>query len=126
MNLNQVTIAVSDLARSIRFYEKLGLQRIVQSDRYARFVCPEGGSTLSLEVVDVAPTLFSAVVYFECTRLDDTVRALQARGVRFESGPRDEPWLWREARLRDPDGHALCLYFAGENRVHPPWRLKDA
>jgi len=65
-------------------------------------------------------------VYFECTGLDDTVRALQARGVRFESGLCDEPWLWREARLRDPDGHALGLYFAGENRVHPPWRFKDA
>jgi catechol 2,3-dioxygenase-like lactoylglutathione lyase family enzyme len=126
MNLNQVTIAVSDLARSIRFYETLGLRRIVQDVHYARFACPEGGSTFSLEVVDVAPTLFPAVLYFECLRLDDTVRALKARGLRFESEPRDEPWLWREARLRDPDGHALCLYFAGENRLNPPWRIKDA
>ena len=27
------------------------------------------------------------------------------------------------AYLRDPDGNRLCLYFAGENRVNPPWRV---
>jgi catechol 2,3-dioxygenase-like lactoylglutathione lyase family enzyme len=124
--LNQVTIAVTNLARSIQFYETLGLRRIVQDDRYARFVCPEGGSTFSLELVDRAPTGFPAVVYFECLALDETVEALKARGVQFDSEPRDEPWLWREARLRDPDGHPLCLYFAGGNRVYPPWRIKDA
>ena len=61
MNLNQVMMW-SPFARSIRFYETLGLRRIVQSDRQARFVCLEGGSTCSLEVVDVSPTLFPAVV----------------------------------------------------------------
>lgn len=34
-------------------------------------------------------------------------------------------YLWREARLRDRDGHELRLYFAGENRLNPPWRLKE-
>ncbi len=38
----------------------------------------------------------------------------------------DMPWLWREARLRDPDGHRLCLLRARENRKHPPWRLPSA
>lgn len=126
MNLNQVTIAVTDLTRSIQFYETLGLRRIVQSDRYARFVCPEGGSTFSLEVVGAVPADFPAVVYFECLELDETVQALKNRGMRFDSEPRDEAWLWREARLRDPDGHPLCLYFAGENRLSPPWRIKNA
>jgi len=45
-------------------------------------------------------------------------------GVTFESGPCDQPWLWREARLRDPDGNAICLYWAGPNRRFPPWRLR--
>ena len=35
------------------------------------------------------------------------------------------PYLWREARLRDPDGHDVRLYFAGENRLNPPWRMKE-
>ena len=37
--------------------------------------------------------------------------------------PTDQPWLWREAYLNDPDGNPLCLYHAGENRLNPPWRL---
>jgi len=58
-----------------------------------RVVCPEGDTTFSLQVVDVVPTVFPAVVYFECRELDETVKALQARGVQFDSLPRDEPWL---------------------------------
>lgn len=65
------------------------------------------------------------VVYFETSQLDVEVARLQAAGIEFTQLPRDEPWLWREARLQDPDGHVLCLFWAGENRRHPPWRLTD-
>ncbi|MEM7380928.1 MAG: VOC family protein, partial [Bacteroidota bacterium] len=40
-----------------------------------------------------------------------------------EELPRDQSWLWREARLKDPDGNTLILYHAGENRKNPPWRI---
>jgi hydroxymethylpyrimidine/phosphomethylpyrimidine kinase len=63
------------------------------------------------------------VVYFECDDLDATVARLSAEGIEFKSGPKDEPWLWREARLKDPFGNELCLYHAGENRRFPPWRI---
>ena len=49
MNLNQVTVASTDVARSIEFYSKLGLKLIVNShSKYARFECPEGHSTFSV------------------------------------------------------------------------------
>ena len=67
----------------------------------------------------------ATTVFFECEDLDATVSALKAAGVDFESGPVDQPWLWREARLLDPDGNPLCLFHAGENRLDPPWRLRD-
>lgn len=51
--------------------------------------------------------------------------ALRERGYAFASGPRDEPWLWRGARLRDPSGNALCLYRTGETRKNPPWRIPE-
>ena len=53
-------------------------------------------------------------------------RALGPEGLGVLSDPRDEPWGWREARLTDPAGNAICLYQAGENRRYPPWRLPDA
>ena len=122
MNLNQVTVEVADIARATAFYQRLGFELIVSTDHYARFLCP-GGATFSVHVADaVQPG--GTLVYFECEDLDARVAALKAEGVVFDSGPADQRWLWREARLRDPDGNRLCLYFAGENRVDPPWRLK--
>ena len=122
MRLDQVTIAVSDLERAVDYYRRLGLQQIVADDGYARFVCPDGDSTLSLELMDEVPPSVTTV-YFECDELDATVAALQKSGIHFEHAPVDQTWLWREARLRDPDGNRLCLFHAGENRLNPPWRL---
>jgi len=51
------------------------------------------------------------------------VEELRRRGVVFDHGPRDQDWLWREARLHDPDGNELCLHCAGENSRFPPWRI---
>jgi catechol 2,3-dioxygenase-like lactoylglutathione lyase family enzyme len=119
MNLNQVNVSVSDVARSIAFYQKLGLQLVVASlPEHARFSCPDGQGTFSLSLVE-AQTL----VYFECADPDQRVADLQTQGVQFSMLPTDQPWLWREAYLDDPDGNPLCLFFAGVNRLNPPWRL---
>jgi catechol 2,3-dioxygenase-like lactoylglutathione lyase family enzyme len=126
MRLNQVTVGATDLARSIAFYQTLGLTLIVRSEHYARFEVPEGGATFSLHVTGPVAPDGAPTVYFECDDLDAQVARLQAAGVAFESGPEDQSWLWREAHLRDPAGNRLCLYRAGRNRTHPPWRLPDA
>ena len=128
MRFNHVTLDVADLERSKAFYSALGLIQIVDSPpRYARFVLPQGDATLSVEVMGDRPgrPADRAQLFFECDALDETVAALKRRGVVFEQEPTDMFYLWREARLRDPDEHELRLYFAGENRLNPPWRLKD-
>ena len=126
MRLNQVTVPSTNLSRSVEFYKLLGLIQIVGSNLdYARFVCPDGDSTLSVHRVESIAAGERPIVYFECDDLDQRVAELERRGVNFESRPVDQRWLWREAYLRDPDGNVICLYFAGENRVNPPWRLKD-
>lgn len=126
MNLNQVTLPSTDLARSVAFYATLGFRKIVDAQpRYARFECARGDSTFSLHrVAQVAPDS-GFVVYFECDDVDAEVARLQRLGLRFDSMPVDQPWRWREARLRDPDGNVLCLFHAGRDRKHPPWRLPD-
>jgi catechol 2,3-dioxygenase-like lactoylglutathione lyase family enzyme len=124
MNLNQVTLPARDLAAAVAFYRKLGLQLIVDAlPRYARFECPDGESTLSLEHVAELGSGPGVVVYLECADLDGSVEQLMSEGIRFDSPPTDQPWLWREARLRDPAGNALCLFRAGRNRRDPPWRV---
>jgi len=126
VRFNHVTVIVSDLRRSLAFYETLGLRAIVlEQPRYARLVFPDGEETLSLEVSGANPAPSRVQLYFECADLDSRVAQLKAHGVHFDQDPTDMDYLWREARLRDPDGHELRLYRAGENRLHPPWRLPD-
>ena len=123
MRLNQVTLPAVDMAESIAFYKRLGLIQIVDAPHYARFECPEGESTFSLHKVEGAVKPSEAVVYFETANLDAEVERLKLLGVVFDQDPQDEVWLWREARLKDPAGNPLCLFWAGEIRKNPPWRL---
>jgi catechol 2,3-dioxygenase-like lactoylglutathione lyase family enzyme len=123
MNLNQITVPVTNLDKSITFYEKLGLRLIVKSPDYARFECPEGDSTFSLHSVD-KPTVADGIwIYFEVKDPDAYVLLLLEKGITFDEMPTDKPWLWREARLKDPDGNQLIIYHAGNNRKNPPWRI---
>ena len=127
MDLNQVTVPCVDLAASVEFYRTLGLRQIVSDPPdYARFECPVGGATFSVHRTVTSARDGGVVVYFELDDLDTKVRELKAAGLSFESEPQDQPWLWREATLRDPAGNRICLFYAGKNRLNPPWRLRDS
>ena len=126
MNLNQITIPSLNLINAIAFYQKLGMKLIVNSlPRYARFQCPDGNATFSIHEVDDLPVGEGIWIYFECENLDEFVNKLIFKGISFDELPNDKPWLWREARIKDPDQNTLILYFAGENRLNPPWKIKD-
>jgi catechol 2,3-dioxygenase-like lactoylglutathione lyase family enzyme len=126
MNLNQVSLPSTNVERSAAFYRRLGFRQIVSSPpAYARFECPLGESTFSLHQVRSVSAEAGVIVYFECPDLDAQYRELSSAGIAFDSMPTDQPWLWREASLRDPDGNVLCLFSAGTNRRFPPWRLKS-
>lgn len=124
ISLNQVTVAVRDMAESVSFYQRLGLVLIVDTPHYARFECPDGGVTFSL-VLDPDAISSNTVVYFEHPHLDIWVEALQNRGFAFHQLPTDMSYLWREAVLHDPSGNKIKLYWAGENRRFPPWRVES-
>lgn len=123
MNLNQVTIPSINLEKATIFYQKLGLKLIVDArPRYVRFECPEGDATFSIHLVEQLPMGEGIAVYFELENLDEKVADLITQGIAFAEMPEDRSWLWREARLLDPDGNRLILFHAGDNRKNPPWR----
>ena len=125
MNLNQITIPSKDVARSVEFYRGLGLRLIVDSiPRYARFECPDGEATFSIHKSEAVAQDHGAWIYFEVDDLDHFVAIISKKGYHMDTAPEDKNWLWREARLKDPDGHQLILYHAGNNRRFPPWRLE--
>jgi catechol 2,3-dioxygenase-like lactoylglutathione lyase family enzyme len=125
MRLNQVTVHVTDVFQAFEFYKGLGLIPVVGGlEHYARFVCPDGDSTFSIERMTEGKPHSTTTVYFECDSLDEKVQELKSKGYKFDQDPEDKTWLWREAYLKDPDGNVICLFYAGENRLNPPWRIK--
>jgi hydroxymethylpyrimidine/phosphomethylpyrimidine kinase len=125
--LNQVTVTGTNYERSVDFYRRLGLHQIVDSPDtgYARFETA-GGATLSVQIDPEEKIIPTTAIYLECDDLDARVEQLARSGVAFEHGPRNQPWMWREARLRDPDGNIIFFYKAGEHRRFPPWRISES
>lgn len=122
MNLNQVTLPVKDMVQACEFYLTLGFIQIVDTPHYARFECPQGESSFSLSLEE-EDFVNGACIYFEHEKLDEWVDALRKKGIKFVHGPQDQSYLWREAVLMDPSGNQIKLYWAGENRLNPPWRV---
>ena len=90
MNLNQVTIFSEKPVETVKFYRKLGLRLIVDSlPRYARLECPDGESTLSVNIADNIVTTNTIVLYFECDDLDEKVVELKKLGLEFDEDPTD-------------------------------------
>ena len=104
-----VTFTVSDLRRSIDYYENvLGLAKKYEFETYAGFDC--GGVEIGL-----VPGRTSKVhseepcVDFLVRDLDEAYGVLRARGVRFVKEPHGTQWGGRIALFTDPDGHLLQL-----------------
>jgi len=123
MNLNQVTLPVVDMGEAVSFYLTLGFTQIVDTPHYARFECPEGDSTFSLSLEEKVDN--GTTIYFEHEALDEWVNMLQEKGIEISQSPEDKRYLWREAVLHDPSGNQIKLYWAGENRKNPPWRVEN-
>ncbi len=124
MNLNQVTISSTDVPKSVEFYKLLGLRLIVDAlPRYARFECVDGDATFSIHHVDKVFDFNPTTVYFEDDHLESVVAQLKEKGITFTTDITEQPWLWKEAHLEDPDGNKIILFHAGKNRKNPPWRI---
>lgn len=132
VRLSHVTLQASDIARSRAFYLALGFELIVDEAHYCRFLARvdegPGDETLSIEhhAPPIRPAAQLGLEFSSAAALDAFVAALPGRGVAVAEGPIDRTWLWRDARVFDPDGHEWMLFFAGPNKLDPPWRVGRA
>jgi len=123
MEMNQVTLPVKNMEEAVKFYLALGFIQIVDTPHYARFSCPKGNSTFSLSL-ELEEFKNGAIIYFETEKLDMLAESLVAKGVIFEQLPIEQRYLWKEAVLKDPSGNKIKLFWAGENRLSPPWKVE--
>lgn len=125
MNLNQITIPSINVEKATQFYKTLGFHLIVEAfPRYVRFECPDGESTFSIHLVDKITKGNGIIIYFEVANVEEKVSEFKAKGIIFEGAIEDQPWLWKEVKLKDPDGNQIIIFHAGKNRKNPPWRVK--
>ncbi|MBQ4830004.1 VOC family protein [Alteromonas sp. MMG017] len=123
MELNQVTLPVSNMDDAVGFYLNLGFTQIVDTPHYARFSCPDGNATFSLSL-ETEVFENKSVIYFEHEHLDELYQNLSQKGIQFLQPPIEQSYLWKEAILKDPSGNKIKLYWAGENRLNPPWKVE--
>ncbi len=124
LNLNQVTVSVTNIERSFEFYKKIGLFPIVKSDHYARFVVPGNEATFSIHIAEAVES--TTTVYFEVENVDEKYSELKKYGIQFKVDPTDQRWHWREAYFDDPDKNNICIYHAGYVRINPEWRIAES
>ena len=122
---NHAMIYVQRVEPAVAFYSALGF-RVIEKVRggnspvYARLRAPRGNSTIALHLLGEGVNSVSAEgvrLYFEVKNLDALCRRLAASGIVFSQMPKQMPWGWRHAYLKDPDGHEVSLYWAGAKRL---------
>jgi catechol 2,3-dioxygenase-like lactoylglutathione lyase family enzyme len=112
------TLAVKDLGVAAKFYEEtLGLRRLDTEDNEA-IVYESGDSTINVYRSSFAGTNKATALTWTVDDIDDVVRTLKSKGVKFEHY--DLPHMKQEgdmhvsgdmriAWFKDPDGNILGL-----------------
>jgi uncharacterized glyoxalase superfamily protein PhnB len=114
-------VVVSDLARSIAFYRRLGLEFPDDAKDHVEAPLP-GGLRFMLDTEEVVrsfepewkrPTGSSIGLAFACDSAADVDRVhaeLVDAGYESHKEPWDAFWGQRYAQVRDPDGHVVDLF----------------
>lgn len=109
--------SITDLPRARRFYEGVLGLRFVSQDPFA-LVMDANGTTLCLAVVQALTPQPFTVLGWDVSAIEETVAALQQRGVvfeRFPGMPQNELGTWtapggaKVAWFKDPDGNILSV-----------------
>ena len=111
--INAITLVVTDMARSVRFYTDLGFT-LAYGGSDAPFTTFSWGVDEPLNFVNLQHTGetpgtgWGRVILF--TPDPDAIHATaEATGHQPEFTPRDAPWNERYFHIRDPDGHELSF-----------------
>jgi len=109
--INAITFLVTDMARTLAFYESLGLDLVTvyggpdQAFTSLRY----GENFVNLSAGEGPPAGHWGRVILHVDDVDAVHAAAVAAGHQPEMAPSDAPWGERYFHLRDPDGHELSF-----------------
>ncbi len=107
--LSAVTLAVTEMGRSVRFYRALGFHLRYGGENAAFTSFHAGAGYLNLQGVAAASVGFWGRPIFHVADVDALYHRAVAAGLQPQDRPRDAPWGERFLHLTDPDGHALSF-----------------
>jgi lactoylglutathione lyase len=112
--LGNVTVVISDIARSRKFFrDTLGLRLSFYDKKHEWWCFDAGGVAFSLKPPwnKQSKKLVGAKtgVSFYVDDIHETYKALKKKGVKFTLKPRKESWGGILANFEDPDGNKFFL-----------------
>lgn len=108
--ISAVTLAVSDMARSVRFYEALGFQRLYggPEDDFTSYRVGSSFLNLQLDVAGSRGPVWGRAIFW-VDDVDQMYRRVLDAGFQPAGEPADASWGERYFHVRDPDGHELSF-----------------
>jgi len=108
--ISAITLKVSDMRASVRFYKDILGLRMLYGGEQASFssFCTGGADSaiLNLELGQAVGDWGRIIFYV--SDVDETWEYLTEKGFKAEQ-PRDAPWGERYFHMLDPDGHELSF-----------------
>ena len=110
-------VPITDSERARSFYEGMLGLRFVKDDGFALGLEANGVMIRAAKMKEVTPAQFT-ILGWQVTNIEDVVRALQQKGVRFEIFgffKQDDLGIWtaptgdKVAWFKDPDGNILSV-----------------
>ena len=108
--ISALTLAVSDMARSVTFYQSIiGLKLLYggPAEEFTSFRIGDGYLNLIFQRGRAISWWGRAIFYVD--DVDETYRQITAAGAVAATLPEDAPWGERYFHVNDPDGHELSF-----------------
>ena len=120
LSVDNIGIGVTNLGRSVEFYQHLGFAKAFENERGCTMVAGSAKLFLFVGAPGREPVARQAFelslnpagidhVSFLVDNVDKTHTELVGRGIQFHAQPADQSWGARAAMLRDPDGTNIYL-----------------
>ena len=107
--ISAVTLAVTDMARSVVFYrDHVGLELLYGGEAASFTSFRVGDGYLNVMLCVERPAWWGRLI-FHVDDVDSHYQRLTSQGLQPSTEPADAPWGERYFHIDDPDGHELSF-----------------